>query len=304
MRLTFFSTLIIETANIKQSYFLNVLGGNGNVVGTYRGEDYHVYLEDAQGSTTAVVKEDGTLSAAYTYSDFGETEEITGSSFDNEICYTGGVYDDTTGLYYLNARYYDPANGRFISQDTFRGTMDNPGQWHLYAYCANNPINYVDPSGHAKTNNSLNKGRFEQSKVIYTVAYQDLLDVYHGYVSNTASFALIDITMGAGITLLGIVVPKLALASAICGVAYSVISSCRKPRNSKFAEKCYNFWSTKKKGVTGKARQKLNKRTVYVTEKLHRIAVGRFERPNMWSMYDVSLTFTKPTGYKRATRRR
>ena len=148
MRLSFFSTLIIETANIKQSYFLNVLGGNGNIVGTYRGEDYHVYLEDAQGSTTAVVKEDGTLSAAYTYSDFGETEEITGSSFDNEICYTGGVYDDTTGLYYLNARYYDPANGRFISQDTYRGEINDPGQWHLYAYCANNPINYVDPSGH------------------------------------------------------------------------------------------------------------------------------------------------------------
>ena len=40
-------------------------------------------------------------------------------------------------------------NGRFVSQDSYRGGgLDDPGQWHLYAYCANNPINYVDPSGH------------------------------------------------------------------------------------------------------------------------------------------------------------
>ena len=77
-----------------------------------------------------------------------KTEEITGGSFDNEICYTGAVYDRSTGLYYLNARYYNPEIGRFVSQDSYRGSVDKPGQWHLYAYCANNPINYVDPSGH------------------------------------------------------------------------------------------------------------------------------------------------------------
>ena len=48
----------------------------------------------------------------------------------------------------MKARYYDPEDGRFISQDSFRGEVNAPGQWHLYAYCANNPINYVDPSGH------------------------------------------------------------------------------------------------------------------------------------------------------------
>ena len=128
----------------------NVLDAEGDVIGTYRGSVYHNYLKDGQASTTSIVKEDGTLSAAYEYSDFGETEEITGSSFDNQICYTGGIYDEETGLYYLNARYYDPAIGRFISQDSYRGELDNPGQWHLYAYCANNPINYVDYNGHAR----------------------------------------------------------------------------------------------------------------------------------------------------------
>ena len=126
----------------------NILTDSGAVAGSYRGSTYHNYLTDMQGSTTSIVKEDGSLSAAYIYTDFGETTEVTGGTFDNQICYTGGIYDKETGLYYLNARYYDPETGRFISQDTYRGEMDDPGQWHLYAYCANNPINYTDPSGH------------------------------------------------------------------------------------------------------------------------------------------------------------
>ena len=120
----------------------------GAAIGTYRGSSYYTYFNDIQGSTTNLVKGDGSLAAAYDYTDFGETTEITGNDFDNQICYTGGIYDKETELYYLNARYYDPAIGRFISQDTYRGEMNDPGQWHLYAYCANNPINYVDPSGH------------------------------------------------------------------------------------------------------------------------------------------------------------
>ena len=42
----------------------------------------------------------------------------------------------------------DPDNARFLTQDTYRGEADQPDTLHLYAYCANNPINYVDPSGH------------------------------------------------------------------------------------------------------------------------------------------------------------
>ena len=66
----------------------------------------------------------------------------------NEVCYTGGIYDRTTGLYYLNARYYNPEDGRFLTEDTYRGETKEADTWHLYAYCANNPVNYVDPSGH------------------------------------------------------------------------------------------------------------------------------------------------------------
>ena len=48
----------------------------------------------------------------------------------------------------MNARYYNPETGRFISQDSYRGEETDYGTWNLYAYCANNPIKYVDSSGH------------------------------------------------------------------------------------------------------------------------------------------------------------
>lgn len=48
-----------------------------------------------------------------------------------------------TGQYYLRARYYNPVIGRFTQEDTYRGDGLN-----LYAYCANNPVMYYDPSGH------------------------------------------------------------------------------------------------------------------------------------------------------------
>ena len=58
------------------------------------------------------------------------------------------MYDKVTGLYYYNARFYDPEDGRFLAQDTYRGEKEKTETWHLYTYCANNPVNYVDPTGH------------------------------------------------------------------------------------------------------------------------------------------------------------
>lgn len=132
----------------------DLLGTDGNVIGTqrYTGNDaaYYVYNKDVQGSTTNLVKDDGKADVSYRYEDFGETTSVGENTSGNETCYTGGRYDETTGLYYLNARYYNPEDGRFLSEDTYRGETNEPDMQHLYAYCADNPINYVDPSGHAK----------------------------------------------------------------------------------------------------------------------------------------------------------
>ncbi len=130
----------------------DLLGTDGNVIGAqrYTGNDaaYYVYNKDVQGSTTNLLKDDGKADVSYRYEDFGETQSIGESTAKNETCYTGGRYDETTGLYYLNARYYNPEDGRFLTEDTYRGETNEPDTHHLYAYCADNPVNYVDPSGH------------------------------------------------------------------------------------------------------------------------------------------------------------
>ena len=134
----------------------NLIGTDGNILATQRygsdHTDYLLYHKDIQGSTTSLVKEDGSADATYRYTDFGETTINGDNKAENEVCYTGGIYDQSTGLYYLNARYYNPEDGRFVTEDTYRGETAKPETGHLYAYCANNPVNYVDPSGHkAKT---------------------------------------------------------------------------------------------------------------------------------------------------------
>ena len=74
----------------------------------------------------------------------------TGSA-DNSILYAGYQYDEETGLYYLNARMYDPITARFMQEDTYRGDPNDPLTLNLYTYCANNPLIYSDPSGHRFT---------------------------------------------------------------------------------------------------------------------------------------------------------
>ncbi len=130
----------------------NFLTTTGSVIGTarYTTSDisYYLYNKDIRNSTVSIVDETGVVATKYSYDEFGQTTVDGSYTFANEICYTGGIYDWSTGQYYLNARYYDPEIGRFLSEDTYRGDVNEPNTLHLYAYCANNPVNYVDPSGH------------------------------------------------------------------------------------------------------------------------------------------------------------
>ena len=66
----------------------------------------------------------------------------------NPFLYCSEYFDAETEMYYLRARYYNPANGRFTQQDAW-AFMDpaDPLTLNLYTYCANNPVMYVDPSG-------------------------------------------------------------------------------------------------------------------------------------------------------------
>jgi RHS repeat-associated protein len=61
--------------------------------------------------------------------------------------YRGEQYDPDLGLYYLRARYYNPATGRFMSRDPLEGDPTGPASLHKYLYANGDPTNRIDPRG-------------------------------------------------------------------------------------------------------------------------------------------------------------
>ncbi len=89
----------------------------------------------------------------YSYDVFGEPtirdandDIIADSNFGNPYMFTSRRYDPEAGLYYYRARYYAHDIGRFLQPDPI-GYTDG---LNMYAYCGNNPINFVDPFGLCK----------------------------------------------------------------------------------------------------------------------------------------------------------
>ncbi len=107
----------------------------------------HYYHTDHLGSTSLVTSSSGTMIQSISYKPFGETFEVTGTSFIRNK-YTGQEEDAESNLYFYNARYYDPLLGRFASPDSFVQSSMDPQSFNRYAYARNQPTNLVDPSGH------------------------------------------------------------------------------------------------------------------------------------------------------------
>ena len=75
---------------------------------------------------------------------FGQVTSETNTDFDFRFGYTSRERDEVTGLMYYRARYYDPAVGRFLSEDPLGF---DAGDANFYRYVFNSPTNYTDPSG-------------------------------------------------------------------------------------------------------------------------------------------------------------
>jgi len=101
---------------------------------------------DGNGSVRFLTGASGAITDTYNYDAFGALVSSTGST-PNDYLFAGEQFDANVGLYYLRARYMNPFNGRFVTRDTYEGTVFDPPTLHKYLYVANDPVNKTDPSG-------------------------------------------------------------------------------------------------------------------------------------------------------------
>lgn len=103
---------------------------------------YYHYASDEMSSVTHVAdsEKEETLNH-YEYDAWGNLTTCE-EKVHNRFKFNGQQYDPISQQYYLRARYYNPVIGRFTQEDSY-----NVDGLNLYAYCRNNPVYYVDPSG-------------------------------------------------------------------------------------------------------------------------------------------------------------
>jgi len=139
-------------------YIGNYYEKEGNTVRTYyyhagkrvaMREDGTLYwlLTDHLGSTTMVLTATGAVTAERRYYAYGDERDISGT-LHTQYGFTGQREEADIGLYFYNARWYDAELRRFVQADSIVPEPGNPQSLNRYSYVYNNPLRYIDPSGH------------------------------------------------------------------------------------------------------------------------------------------------------------
>ncbi|MBE6639222.1 MAG: RHS repeat-associated core domain-containing protein, partial [Ruminococcaceae bacterium] len=121
----------------------------------YNGTEYF-YITNLQGDVVGIANSNGVV-GYYEYDAWGRILTINSASSmeysaltTNPLRYRGYIYDNETGFYYLQTRYYDPAIRRFINADDvdLLGANGDFSSYNLFVYCGNNPVSRADNSGY------------------------------------------------------------------------------------------------------------------------------------------------------------
>jgi len=154
------NNLIAEQRTVKgpdkdKSVWIYYIYGVDGIAGFKFEDKVYLYRKNVQGDITHIYRKNGNKDlvevAHYAYDAYGNTEIVSetdkiGSL--NPFRYRGYYFDIETKLYYLISRYYDPETCRFISADSIEYLdPETLGGLNLYAYCCNNPVMNVDPTG-------------------------------------------------------------------------------------------------------------------------------------------------------------
>ncbi len=120
----------------------------GQRVALRNGTILRFLLGDHLGSTAVTATSTGAKYAEQRYYPWGGTRWPDNPATPTARRFTGQIEDAAVGLYFYNARYYDPYLNRWLQPDTIIPDPANPQSLNRYSYCLNNPLKYVDPTGH------------------------------------------------------------------------------------------------------------------------------------------------------------
>ncbi len=173
---------VITSYNMEQGKIINSKTGsdviwfvydeNDMIIGMeYNGEAYY-FEKNSQMDVERIFNSRGELVSTYSYDAYGNIVSIVGNEDIarlNPFRYRSYYYDEETGFYCLNARYYDPKVRRFINADSvdYLGASGSSFGYNLFTYCENNPIMFNDASGNVFTFNSSYEvsGVFEKNPI-------------------------------------------------------------------------------------------------------------------------------------------
>ncbi|MGQ9610193.1 MAG: RHS repeat-associated core domain-containing protein [bacterium] len=139
-----FTQVLLETTGAGANIASYVYGDG--LISQKRGASRFYYHIDKQMTVRLLTNSAQNITDTYVFDAFGVLLQRTGSTTNNYL-FTGEQYDPNVGFYYLRARHYNPAYGRFISMDPWQGDIFEPATLHKYVYAYNNPLNYIDPTG-------------------------------------------------------------------------------------------------------------------------------------------------------------
>ena len=138
-----------EVKNIKYCYDAD------GICGMFVDGNQYFFRRNIFGDVTEIYDKNGVKKAEYAYDAWGTCHlmlDTDGVGSLNPFRYRGYYMVSCIGLYYLTTRFYDYTTGRFLNADVpsicFDDGLTLPEGCNLYSYCRNNPISYVDPTGH------------------------------------------------------------------------------------------------------------------------------------------------------------
>lgn len=155
----YYEVVVFPDGSVQHTKYLKDVYGTFAVVTTAPDDTHHqagipapgtLYVhKDMLNSVLAQTDASGAVVTTLEYLPFGEIYNVQGS-VTWRYSYTGKEYDRETGLYYYESRYYNPEMGRFLSPDDQPGgPLEDRDIFNRYAYVLNNPVNYLDPTGHS-----------------------------------------------------------------------------------------------------------------------------------------------------------